>query len=152
MVRSGFSVIELVIVLAIIATLAAIAMPRYTTSLANYRADAAARRVAADFAYARSRAIAGSTSQSVVFTKSINSYQLTGATNPDKPSAAFVVSLAAEPYKAVIDDINFGGTGATSFTINGHGYPDKGGFVVVRVGQVTRRVVLSRAHGTTEVQ
>jgi len=152
MARRGFSMIELVIVLAIIATLAAIAMPRYTASLSNYRADAAARRIVADFTYARTRAIAGSTGQAVVFTPSNHSYQLTGATSADKPSSAFVVSLAADPYKAVIDHIDFGGTGATTFTFNGYGYPDKGGFVVVRVGSATRRVVLSRAQGTTEVQ
>ncbi|MHC4992904.1 MAG: pilus assembly FimT family protein, partial [Planctomycetota bacterium] len=54
--RRGTSLIEVVIVLAVIATLAAIAQPRYAGALSRYHADSAARRIIADFAAARQRA------------------------------------------------------------------------------------------------
>ena len=62
--RSGFTLIELVMVLAIIGLITAIAAPRYAASLARYRAESAARRVAADLALARREAAASSSSRS----------------------------------------------------------------------------------------
>ena len=43
---------ELVLVMVIVATLAAIAVPRYAQATSRYRADAAARRIAADLSLA----------------------------------------------------------------------------------------------------
>src|SRR5688500_12739493 len=52
----GFSLIELVLVVATIAVLSAIAVPKYADAMNRYRVDLAAKRVVADFALARSSA------------------------------------------------------------------------------------------------
>ena len=52
----GFSLLELVVVMVIVAILAAIATPRYGKAVARYRTASAARKIAADLTFARKRA------------------------------------------------------------------------------------------------
>src|SRR5204863_23675 len=54
--RRAFSLIEITLVLMVMGVLAALAVPRYASALARYRADAAARRIVADLDLARTTA------------------------------------------------------------------------------------------------
>src|SRR5688500_9245400 len=58
----GFTLIEIVMVLFIMAIVAAMAAPRYSQAIARYRLESAAGRVAADLEYARALARSTSTS------------------------------------------------------------------------------------------
>ena len=54
--RGGFSLFELLIAMSVIAIIAAVAVPRYASSVGRYRAESAARRVAADLTLAQAKA------------------------------------------------------------------------------------------------
>src|SRR5918993_4277272 len=80
----GFSAVELLIALAVMAVLAAIALPRFGGAIGRYRGDLAARRVVQDLNLARSIAMSRSTKQAVVFDLITHQYELVGVTDPDR--------------------------------------------------------------------
>jgi prepilin-type N-terminal cleavage/methylation domain-containing protein len=146
----GFSLIELALVLAIVSVLAGIAAPRYARSLARYRADMAARRIAADLALAQSRARSTSSAQSIVFDVTNNQYTIPGMADPDNRSRGYVVNLSAEPYLATLGTVSFGGSG--TLTLNGFGDPGSSGAIVLTSGDVTKRITVSGETGAATIQ
>ena len=72
----GFSLIELLTVLAIMAILAAIAVPTYRAIGPNLSLNAAARDMASDLRYAQQLSVTEQNIYSVVFNISQNSYQI----------------------------------------------------------------------------
>ena len=93
----GLSLLELVIVVAIIAALAAIAMPRYANAIAQQRVDGAAQRIVLDLALAQQRARHSSTTQTVLFEVSKSEHKLDGMQDLDHPGKArFAPSVAAD--------------------------------------------------------
>lgn len=141
----GFTLIELMTVLVIIVIFAAIAAPRYGASLARYRADAAARRIAADLTYARSAARSASAPRTVTFNIPSNRYGIAGVVAAGRRAGPYDISLREEPYNASIASADFGGD--TAVTFSGYGVPDSGGSVVVISGIVSKTVTLSDATG-----
>ena len=142
--RAAFSVVELVLVIAITAMVSAIAIPRYANSIARYRADSAARRVAADLALAQNNASTAGRQQAMVFVS--RSYQMPGMAHLDgKSYGDYTVDLGADPYAVTRVAAEFGGDATVKFDL--YGNPDTGGSVVVEVGEVRRVVVLSPDSG-----
>ena len=148
--RGGFSLLELLLVLAIIITLAAIATPRYQTALVRYRADLAARRIVADLALAQSAAKAGSSSKNVEFYLSSDKYKLFQIRALDGDANDCEVDLSERPYEADITSADFGGDQKVVF--NGWGNPDSGGTVVVTVGPEQRTVTVDAETGEAQIQ
>lgn len=74
---SGFSVMELVVVIAMAMLLMGIAIPSFLSWLPSFRLSAAARQVATDLQMARMRAVAQNTSNTVTFTPSNGTYTFT---------------------------------------------------------------------------
>jgi prepilin-type N-terminal cleavage/methylation domain-containing protein len=146
----GFSLIELLIVLTILAVLVTIAQPRYAAAVSRYRASAAAQRIAADLALAQSRARNTSSSRSVVFDVAGNSYQLPLETDPANSGATYTVSLGHYPYQATLLSTDFGGTSQIVF--NGYGIPSNGGAVVVQAGNASNTVTIDSTTGMTSIQ
>jgi prepilin-type N-terminal cleavage/methylation domain-containing protein len=146
----GFSLLELILVLAIIVTFAAMAAPRYGIASARYRADHAARRVAADLRQAQAHAKATSASCTVSFSTATEKYQLLNVPSFDGGPGDYTVDLAADPYRANLVAAGFGGTGQVIF--DGWGLPDNGGTVVVAVGSEQRKIVLDAETGQASVQ
>jgi prepilin-type N-terminal cleavage/methylation domain-containing protein len=145
----AFNLIELVLVLSILAMVSAIAVPRYAGSIARYRAETAARRVAADLALAASRASDAGKPQAVVFVA--RSYQMPGMPHLDgKSYGDYTVDLGAEPYNVTRLAAEFGGDAKVQFDL--YGAPDTGGSVVVEVGDARRVVVLHPDSGRVEVK
>ena len=143
------SLLELVTVLTIIGVMAAIGAPRYANSLAVYRTQAAAKRVAADLALARSRARTTSVGQTIAFNVAGSAYTVSGAKGLDG-QAAYAVALSAEPYAATIVSAAFNAT--TSLSFDRYGQPASGGSVVVRSGGFTKTVVVDAVTGLASVQ
>jgi prepilin-type N-terminal cleavage/methylation domain-containing protein len=148
--RRAFSLVELVLVLTIIAIVAAIAAPRYAGAAARYRADFAARRIAADLAAALSNARTTSKSQTVVFNVAAGTYQISGLRELDSASTAYLINLSADPYKVTIGTANF--NGASQVTFSAYGQADNSGSVTVQAGGITRTITLDNISGRTVVQ
>jgi len=143
----GFSMVELVLVVCIMAIVASMAVPRFANSLTRNRVEAAARRVAADLSLARQRARMASASQSVVFDAAGNSYRLPGLSDPDHPGSEYVVQLGAAPYEATLHRIDLGNDSLITF--DAYGVPDKFGSVTVQCGEFVRVIWVDAAGRAT---
>ena len=137
----GFTLVELVFVMVLMAIVAGMALPRYANFLAHRRAEAAANRIASDIALAQRQAKFASSARTVTFDLAANSYTLVGIPHPDHPSQPYVVAMSDEPYAAVIVSADFGGDSTVVF--NGYGMPDTSGSVVVRVGGYARTITVA---------
>ncbi len=147
---SGFSHVEVLLVVLIISILGAIAFPRYVRSISRYRALGAARRVAADLGYARDAARNRSAQRTVVFDRAAASYRIDDEKDLDRRAAAWIVRLTDEPYSSRLTSVELGGDETIVF--NGHGVPDSGGTIVVRSGDVEHTVTVDPATGRAVVK
>src|SRR5258708_4214394 len=95
----GYTLIEIVVVLTIIGVLWAIAAPRYGNSLCRYRAEQAARRIAADLLLARSQAKMTSKNRTLTFTTTSNTYAM-DVQGLTASSTQYNVNIAGDPYYA----------------------------------------------------
>jgi prepilin-type N-terminal cleavage/methylation domain-containing protein len=126
-VRAGFSIIELVVCLTILAVAAAIAVPRYAASQQRYRVLTAGERVAGDVA--RACELARAASQTVTVTFTINNPVYSAATGTGK-AGGFACDLSAPPYECWVQGADFGGSPLLQVT--GYGVPVAAGTVTVR--------------------
>ncbi len=146
----GFSLAEVVCVLVIIGTLAAIAAPRFGNSIALQHVEAASRRVIVDLAFAQRLARTADASRTVRFDPSADVYTLIGVTDPDHAAQEYGVSLAEEPYSVEMISADFGGDLDVIFDL--FGVPDSGGSVEVRVGNHVRTITVDADTGKATTQ
>ena len=88
---SGFTIVELLIVIAILAVLSAIAISGYIEYLPKYRASGAARKLFTELQYAKMKAIADENDYVVTFDTSTNSYSIYDDNNNDGPQSGELV-------------------------------------------------------------
>jgi len=146
----GFSLLEVVLVLAIIGIAAAVAAPRYGRATGRYRADLAARRIVADLRLAQSCARAASSARTVSFSTATEQYQLLNVPSPDGVPGDYIVVLSAEPYSADLTSVNF--SGGSQVIFSGWGLPSNGGTVVVSAGSEQRTIVVDGGTGRVSIQ
>ncbi|MFH1747142.1 MAG: prepilin-type N-terminal cleavage/methylation domain-containing protein [Planctomycetota bacterium] len=132
--RRGFTLLELVIVMAIIGITAALAVPHFGTSLHRYRVERAAHRITADLALAQRHARNTSASQAITFNVEEDSYILLGMRHLDQHNEEYCTKLAESPYNATIVSVDFGGN--LELVYDGYGQPDNGGMVVIQVADL----------------
>ncbi|MFN9972414.1 MAG: GspH/FimT family pseudopilin [Phycisphaerae bacterium] len=148
--RRAFSLLELIVVLAIVAILGAIAAPRYSLALQRYRLEMAANRVASDINLARSLARAKGSTATISFTASTSTYAIAGLTSTDRSGEAFGVDLSREPFGVAIQSVDFAGT--STLTIRGYGVPTNGGMVRLTRGALTKVVTVASGSGEVSIQ
>ena len=149
--RAGFTLVELVITVLIIGILAAVAAPKYAHSLSRFRAETAARRVAADLRLAQREAESSSASRTIQFgVPTPDAYTLVGVKDINHADQTYQIDLSGAPYSSFIVSINFGGDADLVF--DGYGVPDSGGTVVVESGGYQRTVSVDADSGKVEVQ
>lgn len=141
--RSGFSMIEVIVSVAIIGILAAVAAPRLGRGLNAYQIEAAAERVAADLRliteYSRNRG----NSQTITVYPDRNSYSFSGL-SVNGQNEPYVVELSAAPYEAGIQSVT---PESGRVTVDGFGFPGETLTVVLSVGDFLRTVRLEAATG-----
>lgn len=150
--RRGFTYVELVVVLLVIAIMAAVAAPRYSQSLLRTRAELAAKRIVADLAAAQARARATSHSQTITFAvpPAGSQYQVVGMADPDRPATTYTVNLQGPPYYATLASVDFGND--TTLVFNGFGMPDSAGTIVLRAGPYTKTIRVDASSGRASIQ
>ncbi len=146
--RRAFTLIELVLAIAIMAIASAIIWPRYGRSVANYRADAAARRVAQDLKLAATWARQRSQSKLIIF--NATGYSISGMRALDGSGGLYAVDLTQEPYRATLRGVDFGGFTQASF--DGYGTPVTAGVIRLQSGSVVRTVTMDAAGNTSITQ
>lgn len=145
----GFTLLELVISISVLALVAVVAVIRFSGYLQHYRADAAAQQIQTDLAYARQLAISRSRSQTVRFLPASGSYSLVDVSDLDRPGQPYLIRLGEEPYQCVLVSASLGND--ADLIIDRYGTPDSGGTIVVRAGKVSRTVTVNSETGAATI-
>lgn len=148
--HGGFSLPELTIVVLIIGILAAAGIPRYADSITRFRADAAAKRIAADLMYVRQIAMNQGASKQVTFNISGNRYSMPAVPDPNRSALTYSVKLSSTAYPATITAANFGGT--ANVTFDRFGQPNATGYVTVTSGSYQETINLDAVTGRVTIQ
>lgn len=143
--RPAFTFIELVITLAIMATLSAIAAPRYANFLSHHRMQSATRRVMSDLSLAARRAKLIGENQTVAFNVAEDTYTVGDMMDPDHADLPYVTRISEPPYRATIVSADFGGDADLVF--DGYGVPNANGSIVIRVGRFQQTIPVTGAAG-----
>jgi type II secretion system protein H len=164
-VRCGFTMIELLIVMAILAIAAAIVVPM-ASSAGSMQLRAAANIVAADLEYAKSMSISRGQKYAIVFDKTTETYRVTDAAgvtipHPVKKGFPFTVDFHNDGRLSQVDivSVSFDGAAAVSFDYLGSPYSGTGGaaaplnsgVITLRAGGVTRTVTVEPVTGYISV-
>jgi len=165
--RSAYTMVEVVMVMLVMGILAAVAAPRYSSSTASFRVEAAAKRIVADLNYVRLRArMTGNASEGwVSFFPSLEKYRLTAVPDPDHPSNEYWIDFAKTAYPVDLVSATFtnvlGVTSAEALKYDLYGFPKSGtspiaalasGQIVVASGGQQRTVVIDPVTGKASVQ
>jgi Tfp pilus assembly protein FimT len=137
------------VVITIITVVSGMGIVRYAASLARYRADLAARKVAGDIALAQARARATSAATQIRFSTGANAYQMPGETlgNASSPT---VVSLNNPSLGATLLSVSIVG-GGSNLNFDGFGQPLATATVRVGVGAETRTLTVDASTGAISI-
>ena len=147
--HGGFSLLELLLVLAIIGIATAIAVPRYMSSIQNYRLNASARRIVTDLAFARSQAKATSSSRTFQVNVVDDAYLINEETKIDKAADIYRVDLKLAPYHTSIKSVDLGGDAQLVF--NGFGDPDSNGAIIINTQQGKKAILIDSVTGEISI-
>lgn len=146
--RRGFTLLELIVVLAIMATVSSIAIIRYSGSLNTYRVTLAAEKIAADLQWARTRARTSSATRDVTFDVASHAYSVSNETLRPGIANAYDVRLSTDPYRVNIASANFGGSNVLTF--DAYGGNSASGTVRITAGTAIRDVQIT-ASGSVNI-
>lgn len=142
----GFSLVELVLVVAILAVVTAVAMPRYQAALARYRLEAGTRRLAADLQLAQESARTAGARRTVIFDLLTSQLRIPELSDPLRGSSgSYLTRLGEFPYYCRIVSADLGGDQEVIF--DGFGQPDSGGQIILSCGSLTRTIELQARSG-----
>ena len=135
----GFSLLELTLVVAILAVVTAVAVPRFSAAHHRSRIDAAADRLVAELTLARETAIARGAAVEVIFDAARDRWsapQLAPLTTGAPGHLVTDLHEAAEGVRLNTPALD----GATALTFDAYGRPSTGGTLTLTAGAATRSV------------
>lgn len=144
----GFSLLELVIVLAVVSALAAIGSLRYARATARYRVQAACARVVSDLRMAQTLARITSSSRTVLLDAAKGEYRVLTAGQLAANADGTRVSLAADPYRA---SMRVDGLPGNALRFDGRGGGNAGAIVSLRNADVEAAVIIEPNTGRAYV-
>lgn len=149
----GFSIIELVIVMGIIATISTIGVFRYAGALERYRVEFAAARVAADLRLAQSTARLRSAASTISFDQSRSRYAIANQFDPYTRTGSMIVQLSQEPTRATISKVTIDGGDdpLAILTFDGYGRPLNRLQLRLQVGSSIRLVTVDPDGGGVSI-
>ncbi|HVO67326.1 MAG TPA: GspH/FimT family pseudopilin [Syntrophales bacterium] len=115
--RKGFSLIELMVVICLIATIGAIAGLNLVNYTNNRNLKSAARDIASDFAICKERAISESTTYQITFVNGGKNYTIQNVGNPPGPITTKLLSQFSTDITVQI--ANFAGGQQVNFLARG---------------------------------
>jgi type II secretory pathway pseudopilin PulG len=148
--QAGFTLIELVVLCAILAIVAGLAIPRYGQAMIVYRADSAARTICQDLHLARQRAKSLSQPVTVAFDPDEATLTISGLADRNDPDRDHFRDFSAQPYGVWFSVCDFAGDATVVF--NGFGLPDSDGTIRIRCNTQARTIVLDAQSGEARVQ
>jgi len=147
----GFTLVELLVTIGLIAIIGAIAIPSYFGYSLNTNLKAAARNIQADFLDLKERAIAENTMYQITFDQSGNTYTIQKGTETGAPYTPIEVrTLSAFGGDVGIFNAVFGG-GIPTITFEGRGIATTGKVVLTNSRGSTATIAAS-VSGRTYVQ
>lgn len=150
--QSGFTAIELILVLAILAIMAAVAIPGWVSVLPNMRLKSAVRNLKSDLMLAQQRAIRENASVAILLSTASNSYTVfldngTGAgeaNNWSRDASEELIRTVTMPTSVTLDLASFGTGLQPRVCFNGRGLPNEAGEVrLSNTKNIIRRIDLS---------
>jgi Tfp pilus assembly protein FimT len=145
---SAVTLLELLLVLAIVTVLGAMAMPRLVPANARYHAEMAARRAAVDLEWVRRRARAAGSSLTIAFDANAGTYTVAHLGEGSDPNANYQLNVR-KTYDVELS-ANFGG--ASTLTFDGYGQPQTVGRVTFTYGAMQRAAVLDAGGALARVE
>lgn len=142
--KPAFTLLEIVVVLAVMAVAAAVALPISVSSSGQYRADLAAHRVAADMRLLQQDSWHNATVTRIVFSTAGDSYDIINLGNA---GATTTVNLARTPYRVDLVGAAFDGTPEVQFR-GGVSSASSGGTVRLAAGGATFQASLTGGQET----
>ena len=139
--RTGFTLVEVLITLLVLATVSSLAVASFISMLDNYRLEGAVQGLHADLQFARSEAVKRNQHVRITFTSGNSwSYTLAALDNAGTPTTIKTATVADYPGTSMAA-VSFGG--GTALLLQ----PERGNMTDTGHVALTDRVVLNSAQG-----
>jgi len=157
--RSAFTLVEFLIVVLVVSTLAATALPTLSTAMESMKAAALAREIATDMRYAQMLAVKTGVRHRVSFWEEGQAYAVRRW--EDGQWELCEHPITKKPWRLVLDDRSrYGGLTLTEAQFGGSEYlywgalgsPDAGGYVRFALGNTTRTIKVASLSGKITVE
>jgi prepilin-type N-terminal cleavage/methylation domain-containing protein len=144
----GFTLIEVVIVMAIIAAVGTIGILRYIRVNNRYRVEAACAKVIADVRLAQTQARTTSSGRTMKFKAASAAYAILTDAEVSAGQSGLRVSLGESPYRATMTTLGMPGD---QVLFDGRGEALNGGIVTLKCGDAERAIRIEPGLGRAYV-
>jgi prepilin-type N-terminal cleavage/methylation domain-containing protein len=143
--RKGMSLIELMVVIAIIGILLSVAIPPWTRYTQNADLKTAARGIAGDFFNMKQRAVGETANYRITFDEGNNSYQMSNADTGDVVQSRNISEFGAG---VTLNNANFGGGASKQIDFYARGTSKWGSVILNNIRGSTATITVNSAGRT----